>query len=548
MNLNQVRMNNVKLLHLIDKVIHDFRKQNVCFGNIFLSELIQELLQWVEFTEKNQIEFSNIGYQFSKQTVMDIFSMILRSQENKDYILLADQLELYMVPLILQQQEAIMDAVVICSDDTLFEHNVELLFEKNPVLAKKIKQQGRHCEQCTVEYTQNGAYTLKYEGENECYFHSNVSPMREAEIFAQTFYEEEFGEYVMIGFGLGYHIKALLELDETLSIDIVEPDINIYCTAFYYEDYSELLENPNISFNLQEDFNKIIKDKKAPYHVLLLNPATKFLKKELKNAVAIYQVQLESVKSQGHNLAINFRNNIATLKWSVEECKEDFKNKTVYIVAAGPSLDKNKEQLKKVSKDSTILIVGTVFRKFLEADIPFDYVIMTDGNKEIYPQISGLEQEKKSLFILSTCYYKVAKNYQGKTYIICQQDYEKAEHFAQEKGYQTFQTGGSVLTTALDVAISLGAKEIVLVGADLAYTNGVSHSSGGSDYHSVNIEGYEQVEGIEGMVYAGPQFQIYRKWIEQRIQKESHIKFYNATEGGAIIKGMENVKLKDIVK
>ena len=37
MNLNQVRMNNVKLLHLIDKVIHDFRKQNVCFGNIFLT-------------------------------------------------------------------------------------------------------------------------------------------------------------------------------------------------------------------------------------------------------------------------------------------------------------------------------------------------------------------------------------------------------------------------------------------------------------------------------------------------------------------------------
>lgn len=551
MDFNQVRQKNVNLIQDINQVIGAFRMHDFYHGNISFVELTKTLLNWVQFVQEHITEFQEIGYDFPNQLVTDTFAMMLSSQEKKDYVLLTDQLELYMLPLVMQQQECIMDYLPIRLSEALFQKNINLLRHKNPYLADAIVKRDKEKMKASyeVEYTQYGSYTLKYIGteEKECYIHSNVCPRKEADIFVRTFYNDEYSEYIVIGFGLGYHITSLLQYDETLVVDIVEPDIDIYCTAFYLEDYSELLENPQVSFYLQDDFHKLAKEKKNPYYILALNPAIKFLKPIIKKEMKEYQMQLESMKNQEHAMTINFRNNIATISKSVEECKKDFKDKIVYIVAAGPSLDKNMEELRNISKDSTVLIVGTVFRKFLEAKIPFDYVIMTDGNKGVYSQIQGLEQENKPLLLLSTCYYQVAKEYRENCYLILQKGYEKSEQYAKEKGYQTFETGGSVLTTAVDVSISLGAQKIVLVGADLAFTSEMSHAGGTAQVHQINTLEYEQISGVEGTVFTSSQFNIYRKWIEQRIAKEENLKFYNATEGGAIIRGMENIKLKDVV-
>lgn len=551
MDFNQVRQKNVDLIQWINQVIDEFQRQDFYHGNFSFGELTKQLQEWVQFTELHLNEFQGIGYEFPSQLIMDTFVVLLNSQEKKDYVLLADQLDLYMLPLIMQQQECILNYLDMKPSEILFQKNVNMLRKKNSYLADAIVKRSKEKTKASyeIEYTQYGSYTLKYIGTegNECYFHSNVCPRKEANIFVRTFYNDEYSEYIVIGFGLGYHITSLLQYDETLVVDIVEPDIDTYCTAFCYEDYSELLENPQVSFYLQDNFHNLIKEKKASYYVLVLNPATRFLKPSIKKAILEYQMQLESMKNQEHAMAINFRNNVDRVENSVEECEKDFKDKTVYIVAAGPSLDKNMEELRNVSKDSTVLIVGTVFRKFLEAKIPFDYVIMTDGNKGIYSQIQGLEQENKPLFLLSTCYYKVAKEYQGTRYLIYQKGYEKSEGYAKKKGYQTFGTGGSVLTTAVDVSISLGAKQIVLVGADLAFTSEISHSQGTNLCHKINIEEYEMVQGLEGMVYTSTQFNVYRKWLEERIAREKKIQFYNATEGGAIILGMKNVKLKDLI-
>ena len=40
----------------------------------------------------------------------------------------------------------------------------------------------------------------------------------------------------------------------------------------------------------------------------------------------------------------------------------------------------------------------------------------------------------------------------------------------------------------------------------------------------------------------------YREWIEAHIEYIKDVEFYNATEGGANIRGMKNVKLKDVIE
>ena len=135
MDFNQVRQQNVNLIQDINQVIDEFHNQDFFHGHNNFVKLTKTLLHWVQFSESHITEFKKIGYEFPSQLVMDTFTMMLSSQEKQDNVLLADQLELFMLPIVIQQQEYIMDYLPIRPNETLFQKNVKLLRKKNPYLA-----------------------------------------------------------------------------------------------------------------------------------------------------------------------------------------------------------------------------------------------------------------------------------------------------------------------------------------------------------------------------------------------------------------------------
>ena len=229
--------------------------------------------------------------------------------------------------------------------------------------------------------------------------------------------------------------------------------------------------------------------------------------------------------------------------------ENQFAGKDLYIIAAGPSLDINFKELKKVGADGIILATGTVLKKLVNHGIRPDYVIITDANAAVYPQIEGIGNIGVPLLYLSTVYHKVVKDYVGDKYFICQKDYNLSEAFACQNGYRLFNTGGSVSTTALDIGIQFGCKRIIFVGLDLAFTNNLDHATGTPVRRWVDTSDRRQVEDIDGgLVSTGKNLDIYRKWIEKRILDEKDISFIDATEGGAKIKGTIIKKLAEVLK
>jgi len=110
-------------------------------------------------------------------------------------------------------------------------------------------------------------------------------------------------------------------------------------------------------------------------------------------------------------------------------------------------------------------------------------------------------------------------------------------------------SGGSVATTILDIAIKMGGNPIILVGQDLAYVDGKNHAQYGShaSIYSPELKNMRRVKGQNGeMLYTSLGLLSYKYWIENRIQKEKRI-FINATEGGAYIEGMKHIKLRDVI-
>ncbi|MDF2802122.1 MAG: uncharacterized protein K0S61_2025 [Anaerocolumna sp.] len=369
---------------------------------------------------------------------------------------------------------------------------------------------------------------------------------------ANSWYSEDKSNYILFGLGLGYHVSELLEMDKNIKVKVYESDCNIIQLACAFSNIGQLLKNSNVTLIYDPEFTKLsdriekitFDDEFVIHYPSLRNIKNKSVKEKLEN----YFLQYSSVKNQLRLLNGNFRKNIFCYNGLVDELKHVFEGKDLYIVAAGPSLDRNFLELKGLNKNAIIIATGTVFRKLLNAGIRPDYFIVTDANERVYAQISGLENENIPMLYLSTAYHGFAEKYQGDKYMILQKDYDKSEQYAKEKGVSLYRTGGSVSTTALDLGISLGCKRIVFLGLDLAFTNNYVHALGTSRRELTSTDDLRQVENINGdLIYTSKSLDIYREWIENRIKTEKVIEFIDATEGGAKIKGMKIEPLLDVI-
>lgn len=113
------------------------------------------------------------------------------------------------------------------------------------------------------------------------------------------------------------------------------------------------------------------------------------------------------------------------------------------------------------------------------------------------------------------------------------------------------ESGGSVACNLFSLAIMSKFETIVLIGQDLAYPNKKGHSSASYDSESnIDIESgkYFKVEDIYGNhVYTEGNMNAYRKWFEATISRNPSIRFIDATEGGAKIKGTEIMTLSSAI-
>ncbi len=550
--LQKLFRNNTILIDTIDKIVYYFHIQNydkaLRTSADFIAKLdgIMSLLQSIIDQER---------FELMNSILLELFS----AQNSKDYVLEADLYELQLRRYLTDLQQDIVASEGFVPETTLYDSNLKIWQERDSELYEMIttgEEPWKLAEQgYEIEFTSSGHMTLAITNQlGRFYLHSNNSVTKEAFSLVNTWYHEEVTGYIVYGLGLGYHIRELIGLDSSISIDVFEADINVIKLATGYTQIAQLLQNPAIRLIYDPDHTKLIKrisdmkeeEKFVIHYPSLRNVTNAVMKDRLEN----YFIQYSSIANQLKLLNSNFRKNVSHYDYLTDDLMEQFQNKDLYIVAAGPSLDKNFLELKKLKAENSILMAtGTVFKKLLANDIIPDYVIVTDANNRVYAQISGVEKCLVPILFLSTAFYGFAKNYQGKKYMILQKDFEKAEEFAAKHGSMLIQTGGSVSTTALDLGISLGCRRIIFLGLDLAYTDNYVHATQTSRRDLASTEDLRQVEDIHGkLVYTSRTLDMYRQWIEKRIKDVRDIEFIDATEGGAKIKGMKIQKLSELIQ
>lgn len=102
-------------------------------------------------------------------------------------------------------------------------------------------------------------------------------------------------------------------------------------------------------------------------------------------------------------------------------------------------------------------------------------------------------------------------------------------------------------TLALDITIRLGAKRVICIGTDMGYKGERTHAAGvGRNIANKNV--LRKVEAVGGgQIYTSKTLDIYRRWIERRIENEKYTEFINSSDG-ARIKGMKEVSFSKIIE
>ena len=547
-NIIKIFKQNIKLIPEVDKIIYYFRIQNYDQALRRLAGVTGELSLLIEELLEDIVYISSNIYPIEAEYILNVLNGLLKAQESKDYIYLVDLFEIHVIDLLAKLQEGILVQFGLPFDENKHLDNINAISELKLDFISELKPLKETAELLgngySIDPTSSGLPTLAIETEEERYYlHSNHRVENEAFILANSWYNLEKDTYIVYGLGLGYHIIELANLDDNITIEVYESDMNIINLACMFADLKGIIKRPNVRLIYDPKFIKLIaKISKLEENedFVLHYPSVRNIKdSRIREELESYFIQQSSVRNQIHLLNGNFKCNIKNFDYSVEQLKNDFQDKDLYIIAAGPSLDKNYKKLKDVGDEGIILATGTVFRKLLNEGMVPDYVIVTDANKRVYAQIRGIEDNTVPMLFLSTAYRGFAEKYKGDKYIIMQKGYNKAEDFASNNDFEIYETGGSVATTALEIGIRLGCRRIIFYGLDLAYTDDYVHASGTSrrDFLDSN-DLIETVDIYGNTIKTTKVLNIYRKWIEDRIKNIKDIEIIDATEGGVKIKGM----------
>jgi len=253
--------------------------------------------------------------------------------------------------------------------------------------------------------------------------------------------------------------------------------------------------------------------------------------------------------------------------------------KTVIVVGAGPSLDKNAALVKELraNRKALVFAINNSAPALKKQGIPIDALVLIeslDVTKHVLDVIDGVDH---LVMDASThvAHWALADWVNRASWFTAHAPHNI--RFCLDTGIAPIGHGGSSSSAAICVALAWGARRIVLVGHDLSYSGGRAYADG------AGWDGLEYTEDAEGnYIFTGrpDRDELHRahgvspvprkrmptkvpgwdggvafttldylnqiRWLEKIVRRHPGVEFMNATEGGARTEGWRHVRLDGV--
>lgn len=425
-----------------------------------------------------------------------------------------------------------------------------------------------------LENAKDGNDTLKFKNNKELvYFHSKYNPIREAEVIIDQLEEKNLisvdTQIIFYGIGLGYHIDAFIKRHPDTPFYFVEPSfevLDIYLQRKLLKDYSlknlKMIQCGSNSFSIYQDIiqnnDKTILICEHPVYI-------KLFKKEYSDFLDLIKKSVREQRSSLHtNYAFQKRwiiNSINNFKVVLEtpnilmENNNLFQGKTAILVSAGPSLNYEIENLKKIKNEGLayIFTVGSAINSMVHHGL-YPHAMCTydpmEENQLAFEKVNTLKIDSIPMIFGTSVGYETLQQYPGpKFHMITTQD-TVSDYFLrmiENREIEKVHDAPSIAVVTLELMVKLGFSQIVLVGQNLAYNEDL-HYAEGVPYEMGKANEVLLTENVQGNIVETNQ-----SFLNMKKALEDSIKIYkpnvvNTTVNGAMIKGTSFIPLSKLLK
>jgi hypothetical protein len=267
----------------------------------------------------------------------------------------------------------------------------------------------------------------------------------------------------------------------------------------------------------------------------------------------------------------------AIARWpSVAAVGERFAGLPMIIVAPGPSLARNVDQLRGARGRAIIAAFSHSLKAVLAAGVEPDLVITVDPQDVRY-HFAGSDLARTCLVNAATVHPTLFELPAQRFLTLSANSAIDDWIFEAVGDDAVIAGGGSVATSALSLALAWGCDPIVFLGLDLSFPGGayyVSTSTDGEARAEVDDRGVMRVvgwsEGFRAMKAAGGpsavgertlelpgwgggvvpssfMFSMFHRWFVERLRDVAGVTVFNCTEGGAYIPGMDHRPFAEVL-
>ncbi|MFC5469709.1 6-hydroxymethylpterin diphosphokinase MptE-like protein [Cohnella suwonensis] len=501
------------------------------------------------------------------------FEPLNRSMDEEEFVHAADSIKFELAPLFEGLAISLGEGMLVA--ERRFAANLTFLkqrFRKAFDVIQHLKPEQSRYQICRARNGLSNLFMFTKDGK-ERYFYSTYDPEHEAERWVETIAESVNGKanVIVYGFSFGYHLSQLAKRYPEKQYVIFEPDEQMLLAAMRVIDLQQLFSQIKIKdFVVGRDkvlressffeFFRLAKGDPAllsvpMYDKLNLQQKLEFCE-DAKVAIQTYEASVHTyhlygmqwLKNRLYNMAVN----ITTP--SLAGLKEKLVGIPAVIVGAGPSLKEDIEHLRQLKDHALIIAAGSSIQSLRHFGIEPHLIVSMDGGDINYEVFRNTDTANIPLLYVPQIEYRILEEKEELFHAFFNNDLTTRYLAGWTNEDPVFNVTHSVTGTAVQAAIYMGCREVVLAGQDLSYPVEQVYAPGAKHvYYNYSKDVLEkaglQVENVRGgMNRTTEAMYITLRDMEDLLALHPTVHFINTTSMGAKIKNTEWQPMKNVLE
>jgi hypothetical protein len=344
------------------------------------------------------------------------------------------------------------------------------------------------------------------------------------------------------GVGLGDLILEILQRKNIKNIYVCSLNLDLFLHVLNVIDHTEWLNDKRVSILLVSQIKDV-------YHPFAVIPSELFLiedsSAQLRDRLVLELDQ--DYISQDHDF--NNKQAIGEIENNIKFIKQDADitellqsvSGRIYIAAAGPTLSEHISWIKqkKSVEDIFIIALDAAVKPLMKYNIIPNIVVSIDArSSQVFKDVDLGIFTNTPLVYFPRLDGNFLSNWPGKRYC----SYSKGDLYVEvSKKHPKVKlfSAGSVIHSATDLAVLMGANEVVFLGADFGFPENKTYASGQEYQYTEQFlsSSHWVLNGTGEKITTMLNYRGYLRDLERYIQSKPNVKFINGSLKGARIEG-----------